>query len=173
MENKILLAYASIHGSTQEIAQQIAETMRKEGVVVDLQPVQKVHDLAGYTTVVLGAPIYMFHLHKDALNFISRHKDTLMAGLPIAIFAGGPIEVGKDQWADVRKNLDQELAKFPWLKPLAIEVVGGRFDPTHLHFPYNLIPALKQTPAADLRDWAAIRRWASELAHIFQRVLEQ
>ena len=173
MENKILLAYASVHGSTQEIAERIAETMRKDGVVVDLQPARKVHTLSEYRAVVLGAPIYMFHLHKDALNFISRHKDTLMGGLPIAIFAGGPIEIGKDQWADVRKNLDQELAKFPWLKPIAVEVVGGRFDPTNLNFPYNLIPALKQTPAADLRDWEAIRIWAGELVHKIQPVMER
>lgn len=173
MANKILLAYASVHGSTQEIAEQIAATMRNVGLDVDLQPARKVHALAGYRAVVLGAPIYMFHLHKDALNFISRHKVTLMDGLPIAIFAGGPIEAGKDQWGDIRKRLDQELAKFPWLKPVAVEVVGGRFDPTKLHFPYHLIPALKQMPPVDLRDWTAIRSWASSLVQKLQPVMQQ
>jgi menaquinone-dependent protoporphyrinogen oxidase len=173
MENKILLAYASIHGSTQEIAQQIAETMCKEGVVVDLQPARKVNAVAGYQAVVLGAPIYMFHLHKDALNFISRHKVTLMNGLPIAIFAGGPIEAGKDQWGEIHKQLDQDLAKYPWLKPIAVEIVGGRFDPTNLRFPYNLIPALKQMPAADLRDWTTICSWACDLVNKLQPVIER
>ena len=173
MDNKILLAYASLHGSTQEIAEQIAVTMRDEGLAVDLQEARKVQTLTGYQAVVLGAPIYMFHLHKDALNFISRPKDTLMNGFPIAIFAGGPIEAGKDQWGEISKQLCQELAKFPWLKPLAVEIVGGRFDPTKLHFPYNLIPALKQMPPADLRDWVAIRRWASDLVYKLQPVIEQ
>lgn len=173
MDNKILLAYASAHGSTQEIAEQIAAVMRNKGLLIDLQEARKVQTLAGYRAVVLGVPIYMFHLHKDALNFISRHKNTLMDGLPIAIFAGGPIEAGKDQWGDIRKQLDQELAKFPWLNPIAVEVVGGRFDPTKLRFPYNLIPALKQMPAADLRDWTAIRSWASSLVQIFQPVMSQ
>jgi menaquinone-dependent protoporphyrinogen oxidase len=173
MDNKILLAYASVHGSTLEIAEQIAATMRDEGLVVDLQEARKVQILTEYQAVVLGAPIYMFHLYKDVLNFISHHKNTLMNGLPIAIFAGGPIEAGKDQWGDISKQLDQELAKFPWLKPIAVEIVGGRFDPMKLHFPYNLIPALKQMPAADLRDWTAIRVWASELVYTFQLVMEQ
>jgi menaquinone-dependent protoporphyrinogen oxidase len=62
----------------------------------------------------------------------------------------------------------QELAKFDWLKPSAVEVVGGRFDPAHLRFPWNLIPALKRMPAADLRDWAAIRAWAGQLAGLLQ-----
>lgn len=173
MANKILLAYASVHGSTQEIAEQIAETIRNEGLTVDLQEARKVQSLTGYQAIVLGAPIYMFHLHKDALNFISRHKDTLMDGLPIAIFAGGPIEADKDQWGDISKQLDQELAKFPWLKPIAVEIVGGRFDPTKLRFPYNLIPALKQMPAADLRDWTAIRSWSNDLVYKLQHVIER
>jgi menaquinone-dependent protoporphyrinogen IX oxidase len=32
-----------------------------------------------------------------------------------------------------------------------------------LRFPMNLIPALKQMPAGDIRDWTAIRAWASGL----------
>jgi hypothetical protein len=39
---------------------------------------------------------------------------------------------------------------------------------TKLGFPYNLIPALKQMPASDIRDWPAIRAWASGLAAQFQ-----
>jgi len=30
-------------------------------------------DSGGYTAVVLGAPIYMFHWHKDVLHFLSQH----------------------------------------------------------------------------------------------------
>jgi hypothetical protein len=28
----------------------------------------------------------------------------------------------------------------------------------------NLIPAMKKMPASDIRDWTAIRKWATELA---------
>ena len=63
----------------------------------------------------------------------------------------------------VREQVDQELSHYPWFKPVSIEYVGGRFDPTRLPFPYNLLPALRSQPAADLRDWAAIRAWASRL----------
>ena len=50
--------------------------------------------------------------------------------------------------------------KFPWLAPVAAEVFGGKHDPAKLTFPHNLIPALKQMPATDIRDWTAIRAWA-------------
>ena len=164
MENKVLIAYASTHCSTEEIAETVAATIRERGLAVDLQPARNVRTLAGYQAVVLGAPIYLFHLHKDALHFLSRHQKTLSSGLPVAIFAGGPIEIYKDQWEEIRRQLDQELANFPWLRPIAVEVVGGRFNPAKLRFPYNLIPALKKMPPSDLRDWEAIRRWAGTLA---------
>ena len=160
MKIKILIAYASTHGSTQEVAETIAATIREQGIAVDLQPARNVKTLNGYNAVMLGAPLYMFHLHKDALRFLSKHQKAFTDGLPLAIFAGGPIEVDKDQWDEIRQQLDQELAKFPWLKPASVHVVGGKFDPTNLHFPWNLIPALKQNPPCDLRDWEAIRGWA-------------
>ncbi len=37
-----------------------------------------------------------------------------------------------------------------------------------LTFPHNLVPALKNMPASDVRDWTAIRAWASDLAALFQ-----
>jgi menaquinone-dependent protoporphyrinogen oxidase len=172
METKILVAYASKHGSTQEIAEAVAQTLREQGLAVDLQAVRSVRTLAGYRAVVLGAPLYIFHWHKDALQFLSRNRSVLEGGMPAAVFAGGPFGKGDEQeWQEVRRQLEGELAKFPWFKPAAVELVGGRFDPTRLRFPYNLIPALKQMPASDLRDWGAIRTWAINLAEQFQAVL--
>jgi len=165
MEEKVLVAYVSTHGSTQEVAGVIAAELRGRGLAVEVQPARQVRTLAGYRAVVLGAPLYMFHLHRDAQHFLSRYRTVLTGGLPIAIFAGGPMGKGdEDEWRVVRKQLADELAKFTWLKPAAVEVIGGKFDPEHLHFPWNLIPALKNMPATDFRDWAAIRAWAGSLA---------
>jgi menaquinone-dependent protoporphyrinogen oxidase len=165
METKVLVAYASMHGSTQEIAERVAGVLREQGLAVDLQPVRHVRKLEGYGAVVLGASIYMLHLHGDALSFLKRHKKAVSDGLPVAIFASGPSFKGDTaEWQEVRRQFDHDLAAFPWLKPLSAEVVGGRFDPAKLRFPYSLIPALRQMPAMDLRDWAAIGAWASALA---------
>jgi menaquinone-dependent protoporphyrinogen oxidase len=165
MENKILVTYASTHGSTEEIAGVIAETLRNRGLAVDLQPIRNVHSLAGYRAVLLGAPIYIFKWHKDALRFLTRYQTMLTDDLPIAIFAGGPFGTGaEEEWQEIRIRFDQTLEKFPWLKPLSVQIFGGRFDPAKLHLPYSLIPALRQMPPGDLRDWDAIRTWADSLA---------
>ena len=159
MPTSILVAYATKYGSTQEVAEAVAAALREGGQAVDCQPAKNVRSLDGYGAVVLGAPLYMFHWHKDAKSFLSRHQQALMVR-PVAVFAMGPLKDEAKDWQDVRAQLDKELAGFPWLAPVAAEVFGGRHDPAKLTFPHNLIPALKQMPATDIRDWAAIRAWA-------------
>ncbi len=83
--------------------------------------------------------------------------------LPLAVFGLGPFNDVEKEWNDVRAQLDKALAKEPSVKPVAVEVFGGVFNPSSLRFPYNLIPALKKMPPSDIRDWAAIRGWASAL----------
>jgi len=68
------------------------------------------------------------------------------------------------EWQGVRAQLDKELAMFPWFTPVAQEVFGGKFDPAKLRFHYNLVPYLRRLPASDIRDWTAIRAWASTVA---------
>jgi menaquinone-dependent protoporphyrinogen oxidase len=173
MNIKVLVAYATTHGATKEVAEAVAGTLREQELTVDVQPARQMRALEGYHAVVLGAPMYMFRLHKDAKSFLARHQAALRAGLPIAIFAGGPFgEPEEKVWTDVRQNLDKELANFPWLKPLTVEVVGGKFDPARLRFPYNLIPAMKSMPASDLRDWDAIRAWAVDLTGKIKAAVE-
>ncbi len=119
--------------------------------------------LEGYAAVVVGAPLYMFRWHKDAKSFLSRHQQALLSR-PVAVFAMGPLNDEPKDWQDVRAQLAKELLKFPWLAPIAAEVFGGKHDPAKLTLPYSLIPALKQMPASDIRDWTAIRSWANNLA---------
>ena len=59
-------------------------------------------------------------------------------------------------------QLDEELAKFPWLTPFAFKMYGGKYDPAKLRFPTNLLSG--EEPASDIWDWTAIRSWASNLA---------
>ena len=167
MSPSILLAYATSYGSTLEVAQTIAETLRSCGLEIDLQPAKQIKTLSEYSAVVLGAPLYMFRWHADAKKFLSRNHDTL-ASTPVSIFALGPFHNKKDELTSAREQLDKELAKFSWLKPAAVEVFVGKFDPASLRFPYSLIPALKNMPASDERDWEAIRAWAKEIAGIIQ-----
>jgi menaquinone-dependent protoporphyrinogen oxidase len=105
----------------------------------------------------------MFRWHRDAMAFFSKHRQALEK-LPVAVFALGPFHDEEKEWQDVRAQFDKELLKIPWFAPAAREVFGGKFDPTKLRFPMNLIPALKKMPASDIRNWEEIRTWARRLA---------
>ena len=70
MSNPVLVAYATRYGSTQEVADKIAATLRQSGLTVEVQPAKQVRTLDGYRAVVLGAPLYMSDWLKEARNFL-------------------------------------------------------------------------------------------------------
>jgi menaquinone-dependent protoporphyrinogen oxidase len=110
---------------------------------------RELKSLEEYTAVVLGAPLYMVHWHKDAHKFLSWHREAL-TNLPVAVFTLGPLDDKEEEWKEVRSQLEKEFAKFSWLKPVAAEVFGGKFDPEKLRFPDSLIARLPASPLHDM-----------------------
>jgi menaquinone-dependent protoporphyrinogen oxidase len=160
----ILLAYATRFGSTQEVAETVAAALREAGLKVDLQPMQQVKTLDGYAAVVLGAAIYNTKWHADAHQFLAQHQAALKQR-PVAIFTLGPLSTSASAMRNSRHQLDKELAKYRWLKPVAVEVFAGKYDPKKpgMGFFERLLPA------RDYRDWEAIRAWANALPAQLQR----
>lgn len=168
MPTSVLVAYATKYGSTQEVAEAVAAALRESGLTVAVQPAREVRALEGHDAVVLGAALYMYKWHKDALGFLSRHRKAL-AERPVAVFALGPVHVPHDEkeWQNSRAQLDKELSKYSWLKPVAVEILGGKFDPKKLTFPMNKFAG--KEPASDARDWMAIRAWAGSISNLLSR----
>ena len=160
----ILLAYATRYGSTQEVAETIAASLRQAGLTVDIQPIQEVRTLANYDALVLGAAIYNAHWHPEAHNFLSRDQEAIDQ-LPVAIFALGPLSPSEAAKRNSRRQLDMELAKYSWLKPVSVEIFAGKYDPSKpgLSFFERFLPA------RDYRNWDAIRAWANALAARLQQ----
>jgi len=172
MTDKILVTYATRYGSTQEVAETVAEILREGGFEVDVQSMRTVRTLEGYGTVVLGAPLYVGKWPKHAHRFLLRFEEALVK-LPVAIFALGPIHDDEDEILGSRVQLDTELKKYPWLKPVALEMFVGKYDPSKFHFFDRLIASMPASPiykmpASDHRDWVAIHIWAGKLVSTLQ-----
>ena len=154
----ILLAYASRYGSTQEVAETITATLRETGLNVDVQPMTEVRTLDNYDAIILGAAIYNANWNLEAHQIVSQHREFLCQ-LPVAIFTLGPLSPSATAKRNSRRQLDVELAKYPWLKPVAVEIFAGKYDPSK--------PGLgffeRFLPARDIRNWDAIRAWANTL----------
>ncbi|CAG0969396.1 partial menaquinone-dependent protoporphyrinogen oxidase, partial [Anaerolineae bacterium] len=142
-----------------------------------VQPMSQVRNVAQYAVVVLGAPLYFGAWHKDAIRFLTQHQQALTER-SVAIFALGPTHADPEEWQSSREQLDQQLAKFPWLVPAAVEMFGGKYDPAKLHLADKLIASLPASPlhgmpASDVCDWNAIRNWASNLVVKLEPALAQ
>ena len=160
---KILVAYATRFGSTHEVAEAIAAALRQAGAEVDIRPMQQIKGLDNYDAVVLGAAIYNTRWHPDAHQFLSQYQESL-SRRPVAIFALGPLSTSDAAKLRSRRQLNKELEKYPWLKPVAMEMFVGKIDPAKLSFFDRL-----GTAASDNREWAAIRTWANALPAQLQR----
>jgi menaquinone-dependent protoporphyrinogen oxidase len=156
----ILVAYASRHGSTGEVAEAVAAHLRESGLTAELRPVAEIETLEGYDGAVLGAALYAGRIHRDARRFLKRFHKAL-AAKPVAVFAMGPRTLGESDVAGSRKQLGSALAKVPDVEPFAVAIFGGVLHPDEQPFPFNHLPE------TDARDWEAIRVWAEEVAARF------
>lgn len=170
MGRRVLVAYATIAGSTRELALAVAEELRGLGMAADVEVVSDTGPLDEYGAVVLCAALYTGRLHKEARRFLAVHRERL-AWVPVALFVPGPVHVVEKEFVNAERQLDKELARLPWFKPVARNIVGGRFDPAKLGFPFRYIPAMKKLPASDARDWPTIRAQARDLAVRFEPIL--
>jgi menaquinone-dependent protoporphyrinogen oxidase len=160
MTGLILIAYATKHGSTREVADSLADALREQELDVETQPASFVDDLSPYAGVVVGGSLYTGRWHPDALGFVKRHRRAL-ASMPVAVFAMGPRTMDAGEVAESRTQLGRALAKVPDIDSCAVAIFGGVVDPRKLRFPFN------RMPATDARDWDAIRAWAQDVACAF------
>jgi menaquinone-dependent protoporphyrinogen oxidase len=156
MRRSVLIAYATRHGSTQEVAEEIAGVMRSLGNHVDVAAAELVTSLANYNAVVVGGALYTGRWHKDAVRFLKQHERALRH-VPFAVYAMGPRTLSEQDVSSSRRQLDAALARTS-LTPFAIAIFGGVVKPAELRFPFS------RMPATDARDHAAIRAWAQQLS---------
>jgi len=189
---RVLVAYATKHGSTGEVADWIAEEVRDAGADVDVAPVKAAPSLAGYDAVVLGGPMIM-GWHEDARRYLAGHAAEL-TGKRTAIFitAASLTETGEDQvdglpilkdpWL-VKEPRDAARLKYkeryatpahyledvrkaaPGLRPLSVAFFGGSLDLTTMNiFEKLFVMVVVGATPGDARNQKGVRAWAKELA---------
>jgi menaquinone-dependent protoporphyrinogen oxidase len=164
---KLLVAYASKHGSTAEIAEAIGDELRSAGVDADVTQASEVRDLAPYAGVVLGSAVYMKRWRPEARHFLRRLEHEL-GDRPLWIFNSGPVGDAEadPQWCEPAKVLHHAQR----LDLRDHVVFGGRVPQD----PHNFVERamLKNTPPdeQDARDFDEVRGWARQIAATVQTV---
>ncbi len=157
--SRVLVAYASKRGGTQEIAQWIGRELTEQGVEAVVMSAARVADVHCYDAVVLGSGVYAGRWLREAVRFTRRHRKALL-GLPVWLFSSGPL----DPSAGARD-----------IPPVPGAVrVGDRIDAVgHATFGGRLTAAaggfvtrqiLAQGRGGDFRDRAQVSAWTRRVA---------
>jgi menaquinone-dependent protoporphyrinogen oxidase len=156
----VLVASASKHGATHEIARAIAGVLEADGIPVVLVPLEAVETLFPYDAFVLGSAIYMGRWLRDARSFVEEHAD-LLATRPTWLFSSGPIgasaNAGTADKFDDRWLLDTTHAR-------EHRIFGGRLAKNDLGLRDRAITGALRVPEGDFRDWPEIGTWAAAIA---------
>jgi menaquinone-dependent protoporphyrinogen oxidase len=156
----VLVAYASKHGSTQGIAERIAEKLRQMGKEAEARPLDEVSDPGSYEAFVIGSAVYYRSWLKEATEWVHRNQATL-AGHPVWLFSVGPLGT------EVKDTEPQpkEMAEFQQaIHPRDQRIFFGALDHSHLSFAERVMVKAVRAPEGDFRDWQVIEAWAASIA---------
>ncbi|MFF9332051.1 flavodoxin domain-containing protein [Streptomyces albogriseolus] len=159
MEQKVLVAYGSANGSTEEMAEAVAGVLRRTEITAEVLPARSVTDLDRYGAVVVGGALYAGRWHKDARRFVRRHRGAL-AHRPVWFFSSGPLDPTASQ---------RDIPPVPGVK----RAMAGLDVRGHATFGGCLTDGaqgrvarmiLRNGKGGDFRDFAAVEHWAAGLA---------
>jgi menaquinone-dependent protoporphyrinogen oxidase len=156
----VLVAYASKYGSTQGIAERIAEQLRQLGKQAEARSMDDVSDPGSYEAFVLGSAIYAFSWMKEATEWVHRHQ-AVLARHPVWLFSSGPLGTsGKGA-----ERQPKEMAEFQQaIRPRDERIFFGALDYHKLSFPERMVMKTIWAPEGDFRDWPAIESWVASIA---------
>jgi menaquinone-dependent protoporphyrinogen oxidase len=158
---KILVAVASRHGSTYEIAEAIADEIREAGLTVDLCHIHDHPHLPLYDAAVIGSAVYMGRWMADATKYLEENQEELV-DMPVWLFSSGPLGEDLDEIEAEEQpyNIEELMAM---TRAVGHQVFVGKLDKEQLGLGEKLVVRMVKAPAGDFRDWQAISDWAEEI----------
>lgn len=188
---RILVAYATMAGSTAEVAAAVAEELERAGLMAEARPIAQVSSLEGYDGVVVGGPMIM-GWHREARRFLKAHRNALQS-VPFAVFVtaislmqpeetivdGVPVFVDdglpkppaqpgrlsfRERYAQLPRYMRPILRAARPARPVSAGLFAGRLEYGRLKpWAVLFVMTIIQAPAGDRRNWDAIREWAAAL----------
>jgi menaquinone-dependent protoporphyrinogen oxidase len=160
----VLVAAASRHGGTAEIAERIGADLAGRGLDVKVASLDDVGELDAYDAFVVGSGVYFGNWLPAARDFVHAHASELAAH-PTWLFASGSI-VGDPPVADDPNALRAGLADRLVGATHAHEhqLFGGKLDRSKLSFCERIAVRCAHAADGDFRDWQEVDAWAAGIA---------
>ena len=162
---RVLVAAASRHGSTQEIAETIGDAISAGGTEVTVARIEDGPGLAGHDAVVLGSAVYVGHWLDAARRFVEAHH-VEFAAMPVWVFSSGPIgtpaKPDDAHAVDVSRIVEMTGAR-------EHRLFAGRLDKSALGFGERAVMHAVRAREGDYRSWEEIRAWGSRIAEALRQ----
>ncbi len=158
---RVLVAYASRHEATAEIAAAIAGELRAAGCFADVGEVRTIASLAGVDAAIVGSALYLGRWDEAALDLLRRERAAL-ARIPTWLFSSGPVGDGRATARPERLPQPEEVAALAREIGAHATTFGGRVDPDEEGFDLQIMASAGL--AGDWRDFDRIRAWARGVA---------
>jgi menaquinone-dependent protoporphyrinogen oxidase len=171
MDTQVLVAYASKHGATAEIAEKIGQVLRQAGLPTDVLSADRVGDLTPYKAVILGSGVYIGRWRKAAMRFLQTHEEAL-AERQVWLFSSGPTGEGDpvelaNGWR-LPKSLQPVVDR---IRPRDVALFHGALDVTKLNAVEKWMIKRVEAPVGDFRDWDAITSWATAITDVLKEAV--
>jgi menaquinone-dependent protoporphyrinogen oxidase len=163
---RVLVAHASAHGSTAEVAERIGQRLREAGLDTDVVPMRDVGGVDGYDALVLGSAVHNQAWLPEAVESLRRNAPGL-ADRPAWVFSVGmsdalPRLIREAARDGQRKAIDKGLSGV--LSPKEHRVFSGVFEadqmPKGLRIAYRAVGGR----FGDHRNWEEIDGWGRQIA---------
>ncbi len=165
---KILVAYATTHGSTAEIAKFIGQILAEHDAQVTVEAVENITSVTDYDAFVIGTPIYGGMWLTQMSHFLDTFEAEL-ARKPVYFWISCIRVLEQDGY---QHALDNYIHK-PTLEKIGVKTVAVfagklKLDAIDWNERWTLSAkydgsVLPGTRDDDFRDWNAIRAWASKV----------
>jgi len=157
----VLVAYASRHEATAEIAAAIAGELGAAGCTATVREARSVASLADIDAAIVGSALYLGRWDDSALDLLRRERAAL-ARMPTWLFSSGPVGEGKATARPGRLPQPEEVAALAEEIGAHATTFGGRVDADEEGFDLQIMASAGL--AGDWRDFRRIRAWARGIA---------
>lgn len=180
MTKKVLIAYGTRYGSTEEISMKIADIMSKQGLEITILNTKKDKwpSLDQYDAVLIGSGIRIGKWTKEAKNFLKKNKKLLAEKPFLGVFVSSGDASYPDKYQEAKeKYLHNIITDLGYdLSKVTFEAFGGLFDMSDtskmgwMNKKFMNMAArddkeanLTENVYNDLRDWDQIESFANEV----------
>jgi menaquinone-dependent protoporphyrinogen oxidase len=161
----LLIAYATAHGSTAEIARHIARRLDQQGTTVAVTSVTDITSIDDFDAVMIGSAVHNRSWLPQAAAFIQCFEEPLGERRVWTFSVGMPGALARpfQKWGAIEE--DQIMATIPAaITVQSHRLFSGVVQRTDFSFMSRIILRLMGGHFGDFRDWDAINRWADEVS---------